>query len=99
MNKNVLALALSSLLFVPCFPSQAQLPAQVTRIGFLSAASPSAMFTRLAAFKEGLRELGYVEGKNIAIESSYAEGKLDQLRELATELARLKVAVIISGGP
>jgi len=57
------------------------------------------MSTRVDAFRQGLRELGYVEGKNIFIESRYAEGKLDDLRELATDLVHLKIDVIVSGGP
>jgi putative tryptophan/tyrosine transport system substrate-binding protein len=99
MRKKIFGLTLSAMLFALCFPAVAQQPAKVPHIGFLSAASPSAMSTRLAPFKQGLRELGYVEGKNISIESRYAEGKLDHLRELATELVRLKVAVMVSGGP
>jgi len=57
------------------------------------------MSTRVDAFRQGLRELDYVEGKNIFIESRYAEGKLDDLRELATDLVHLKIDVIVSGGP
>jgi putative tryptophan/tyrosine transport system substrate-binding protein len=79
--------------------ARAQQPAKVSRIGFLSAASPSSMSARVEAFRQGLRELGYVEGKNIVIESRYAEGKLDRLSELAAELVRLKLEVIVSGGP
>ena len=61
--------------------------------------SPSAISARLEAFRHGLRELGYVEGKNIVVEERYAQGKLDRLRELAAELVRLKVDVIVSAGP
>ena len=53
---------------------------------------------RIEAFRQGLRELGYVEGKNIVIEWRYAEGKLDRLPALAAELVRLKVDIIVSGG-
>ena len=60
---------------------------------------PSAIAARVEAFRRGLRELGYVEGKNIVIEWRYAEGKLDRLTELAAELVRLKVDVIVSAGP
>ena len=52
---------------------------KVRRIGFLASASPSAVSHRMEAFREGLRELGYVEGKNIVIEYRYAEGKLDRV--------------------
>ncbi len=77
----------------------AQQPKKVPRIGYLSATSPSVNPTRLEAFRQGLRELGYVEGKNIIIEWRYAEGKLDRLPLLAAELVRLKVDVIVTGGP
>ena len=77
---------------------QAQ-PPKILRIGFLSAASASAVSARDAAFRQRLRELGYVEGKNIIIEWRYAEGKRERLREFAAELVRLKVDAIVSGGP
>ncbi len=79
--------------------AEAQQPKKVPRIGFLSATSPSTISARLEAFRQGLRELGYVEGKNIVIEYRYAEGKLDRLSELAAELVRLKVDIIVSAGP
>ena len=63
------------------------------------ATSPSANAARIEAFRQGLRELGYVEGKNIVIEWRYAEGKLDRLPALAAELVRLKVDVIVTAGP
>src|SRR5437870_6170277 len=78
---------------------EAQQPMKIPRIGFLSATSPSAIAARVEAFRRGLRELGYVEGKNIVIEWRYAEGKLDRLSELAAELVGLKVDVIVSAGP
>ena len=81
------------------FPPQAQQPKKVPRIGYLSAASPSAIAARTEAFRQGLRELGYVEGKNIVIEWRYAEGKLDRLPALAAELVRLKVDIIVTAGP
>jgi len=77
----------------------AQQPTKVPRIGYLSATSPSTSPARTEAFRQGLRELGYVEGKNIVIEWRYAEGKLDRQSELAAELVRLKVDVIITAGP
>jgi putative ABC transport system substrate-binding protein len=79
--------------------AQAQQPAKVPRIGFLGATSPSAISARLDAFRQGLRELGYVEGKNILIEYRYAEAKLDRLPALAAELVRLKVDVMVLAGP
>jgi putative tryptophan/tyrosine transport system substrate-binding protein len=80
-------------------PAEAQQPKKVPRIGFLSAASPSTISARIDAFRQGLRELGYLEGKNIFIEWRFAEGKLDRLPALATELVRLKVEVIVTAGP
>ena len=66
-----------------CFPADAQQQAKVPRIGFLVASSASFYSSRIEAFRQGLRELGYVEGKNIVIEYRFAEGKEDRLRELA----------------
>jgi putative ABC transport system substrate-binding protein len=79
--------------------ADAQQPKKVRRIGYLSGSSPSANATRYEAFGQGLRELGYVEGKDILIEHRYAEGKLDRLPVLAAELFRLNVEVIVTGGP
>jgi putative ABC transport system substrate-binding protein len=79
--------------------AQAQQPTKIPRIGFLAGASLSAIAGRTEAFRQGLRELGYVEGKNIIIEYRYAEGKLDRLPALAVELVRLKVDVIVTAGP
>jgi putative ABC transport system substrate-binding protein len=80
------------------FPARAQQPKKIPRIGYLGASSASAASVRVEAFRQGLRELGYVEGKNIVIEYRFAEGKLDRLPALAAELVRLKVNVIVTGG-
>jgi putative ABC transport system substrate-binding protein len=77
---------------------EAQQTAKTPRIGFLSATSPSTISSRLDAFREGLRELGYTDGKNIVIEYRFAEGKLDRVKELAAELQGLKVDLIVSAG-
>ncbi len=79
--------------------AEAQQPKKVPLVGFLSSVSPSSISARTEAFRKGLREFGYVEGKNIVIEWRYAEGNADRLRELAAELVRLKVDVIVTGGP
>src|SRR5262245_12215050 len=79
--------------------AQAQQPTKIPRIGFLSASSAAALAARTEAFRQGLCELGYAEGKDIIVEWRYAEGKLDRQRELAAELMRLKVEVIVSAGP
>ena len=92
-------LALCSTLLALCLPVQAQQPTKVPRIGFLFALSPSLVSARIEAFRQGMRELGYVEGKNIVIEWRFAEEKPDRLPTLAAELVRLKVDIIVTGGP
>ena len=79
--------------------AEAQQPGKVPRIGFLSTTFPSNLPARLEAFRQGLRELGYVEGKNIIIDYRYGEGKIDHLPVLSDELVRLKVDVIVTSGP
>ena len=74
-----------------------QQPAKVPRIGFLQASSPSVNRHFADAFRQGLRAFGYVEGQNIAIEERWAEGKFERLPDLAAELVRLKVDVIVVG--
>jgi putative tryptophan/tyrosine transport system substrate-binding protein len=78
---------------------EAQQPTKVPRIGFLSATSRSAISARTEALHQGLRELGYVEGKNITIEYRFADGKVDHVLQNAAELVRLKVDVIVTAGP
>ncbi len=78
--------------------ADAQQPAKVWRIGVLVSNSPSLNASRDEALRQGLRELGYVQGQNIIMEYRYAEGKLDRLPDLATELVGLKVDVIVVGG-
>jgi len=98
-SKKVSCLVLCAVLLALNFPAEAQQPTKVPLIGFLDATSPSTIPARLEAFRQGLRELGYVEGKNIHIEYRWAEGKFDRLPNLASELVRLKVDVIVTGGP
>ena len=76
----------------------AQQPTKIPRIGFLAGVALPALSSRIEAFRQGLRELGYVEGKNIIIEWRSAEGKIDRLPALAAELARLNVDVIVTTG-
>jgi len=80
------------------FPAQAQQPKKVPRIGYLSTGDAATESTRAEAIRLALRERGYIEGQNIATEYRYAEGKLDRLPELAAELVRLKVDIILTGG-
>ena len=80
------------------FPLEAQQPKKVSRIGYLSAADPARESVRAEAIRLALRELGYIEGQNIAIEYRYAEGKRDRYPELVAELVRLKVDIIVAAG-
>ena len=80
------------------FATFAQLSAKMPRIGFLGSESASNQATRLEALRAGLRELGYVEGKNLIIEIRWADGKYDRLAALAAELVNLKVSVIVASG-
>jgi putative ABC transport system substrate-binding protein len=100
MSKKVTRLTLCAILLVLHFPAEAQQPARIPRIGILIAASTSFYSARVEALRQRLRELGYVEGKNIVIEYRYAEGKLERLPDLAAELVQLKVDVIVTApGP
>jgi ABC-type uncharacterized transport system substrate-binding protein len=99
MKKQILALSFGAVLLALCSSAMAQQPKKVPRIGFLLATFASVQESRLEAFRQGLRDLGYIEGQNITIEYRWAEGKLDRLPDLAAELVRLKVDVIVTGGP
>ena len=99
MKRRIFAVALCTVLFALCVSAHAQQPTKIPRIGLLFTATPSAAAARIEAFRQGLRELGYVEGKNILIEQRYAEGQLNHMNELAAELVRLKVDVIVTIGP
>ena len=98
MHHKVILFLLAASVLICFHPADAQQPAKIPRIGFLSGQSLSNISTRTEAFRQGLRELGYVEGKNIVIEWRFAEGKLDRLPALAAELVRLKVDVIVTSG-
>jgi len=78
---------------------QAQQAREVSRIGFLTNNSASTFAAGDAAFRQGLRELGRIEGKNIEINWRYAEGNSERLRQMLTELIRSEVKVIVTGGP
>jgi putative ABC transport system substrate-binding protein len=95
-TKFLMCLLTTALLSVAPFV-QAQQAGKVARIGILSS-TPSAAAQRLETFRQGLRDLGWVEGKNIIIEYRYSEGRIDREPELAAELVRLKVDVIFVGG-
>jgi putative ABC transport system substrate-binding protein len=95
---RLLISGLFALLFAFCIPVQAQQLTKVPRIGWLTASPLSGATDRTEAFRNGLRELGYIEGKNIVIEWRFAEGKADRVPELLADLVRLKVDVIVTGG-
>jgi putative ABC transport system substrate-binding protein len=98
MIRKVLQLLLAHFILTTSAPSEAQQPAKVPRIGYLGGVSFSVNSARIEAFRQGLRELGYIDGKSIAIEWRSAEVKPERQRELAAELVRLKVDVIVTDG-
>ena len=99
MTKKIILLALCSLLLAPCSAVEAQQPTKIPRIGILSPGSSAFPGrARYDSFRQGLRKLGYIEGKNIFIEIRTAEGKQDRLSDFATELVKLKVDVIVTAG-
>jgi ABC-type uncharacterized transport system substrate-binding protein len=98
MSKKVFFWLLITVCLINIVPAQAQQTTKIPRVGYLSSNSIAAMSARTEAFRQGLRELGYAEGKNIVIEWRSSEGKLDRLPELAAGLVRLNVDVIVSAG-
>jgi putative tryptophan/tyrosine transport system substrate-binding protein len=98
-NLKWLGLSVTAFVLMVVAVAQAQQATKVPRIGLLMGTSASAISARIEAFRQGLRELGYVEGKNIVIELRSTEGKLDRLPDRAVELVRLKVDVILTTGP
>jgi putative ABC transport system substrate-binding protein len=99
MTKKLFLSASAVLILVLSASADAQQSAKIPRIGILVTNSPSTIAARIDAFLQGLRELGYVEGKNIVVEFRSGEGKLDRLPALAAELVRLNVDVILAAGP
>ena len=97
----VLGLALCSVLLAPCSPAEAQQPGKIFRIGYLEQSTASGNVVLLEAFWQEMRKLGWIEGKNITIEYRFAEQKPERIPELAAELVRLKVDLIVvtGGGP
>jgi putative ABC transport system substrate-binding protein len=99
MNTRIALWLLATILLITLSSAEAQGSVKIPRIGFLASVSPSTISARTDAFRQGLRELGYVEGKNIIIEWRHAEEKPDRLSEFVAELVRLKVDVIVSAAP
>ena len=98
MKRKITILALSAMLLALCSSAEAQQPKKVWRIGYLSAFDAASESARSEAIRRALRELGYVEGQNIATEYRYAEGKQDRFPELVAELVRLKADIIVVAG-
>ena len=98
MSKKITGLALGVMLLAISSQADAQQPKKVARIGFLAPATRTGYQHYTDAFLQGLRELGYVEGQNIVIEYRWADGNFERLPELAADLVRLKVDVIVAPG-
>ena len=99
MNKKIIVFILATVILPSVHLAEAQQAGKVPRIGWLDVSSPNPEVLRLIElFRQGLRDLGWVEGQNIAVEYRYAEGKAERLSELAAELVRLKVDVIVTAG-
>jgi ABC-type uncharacterized transport system substrate-binding protein len=95
---GVLSILFVVLLLAVAVMADAQQPKKVPRIGYLSAIEPASESSRSEAILNGLRDLGYIEGQNIAIEYRYSEGKVDRAPQLAADLVRLKVDIIVVAG-
>jgi len=98
MKKKITSLTFIALLFALCSSVEAQQPKKVPRIGYLAGFDPAHESARFERIRLALRELGYIEGQNIAFEYRHADGKSDRYPELATELVRLKVDIIVVEG-
>lgn len=97
-NRRKLVIALGATLLSLSFPIEGQQLTKVFRIGVLISGSASTHKSRIYAFRQGLREMSYVEGKNVVLEFRYAEGKRERFADLAAEMVRLKPDVIVVGG-
>jgi putative ABC transport system substrate-binding protein len=98
IKRKITVLTLCTLLFALYASAEAQQPKKVPRIGYISALDPASESFRSEPIRQALRELGYIEGQNIATENRYAEGKVHRYPELAAELVRLKVDLIVVAG-
>jgi putative ABC transport system substrate-binding protein len=99
MNRRTAIRRVATFFLTTASLAEAQQPKKVPRIGYLSQRDPARDSARIEAIRLALRERGYIEGQNIAIEYRYAEGKRDRYAELAAELVRLKVDIIVAAGP
>src|SRR5262249_52558201 len=98
VRKEIVCVVFGVLLLALGSPAEAQQAKKVHRIGYLLSGDPATESVRSEGIRLALRERGYIEGQNIAFEYRYAEGKQDRLPELAAELVRLKVDIIVVGG-
>src|SRR5947208_12556407 len=98
MRKNVMHLTLCAMLLALCSSVAAQQPKKIPRIGFLGNSTPALEENLVGPFREGLRDLGYIEGKNIVIEWRWAEGKYERFPTLIAELIALNVDLIVTAG-
>ncbi|HEY7221231.1 MAG TPA: ABC transporter substrate-binding protein [Candidatus Binatia bacterium] len=98
MRRKGIGFALSAMLFALSVCAEAQQPGKTARIGLLGGMSASTFAARMTVFRQQFRDLGYVEGENIAFEERWAEGKLDRLNALAAELVKAKVDVLVTFG-
>jgi putative tryptophan/tyrosine transport system substrate-binding protein len=96
MRKRVLGFTLSTLLLALCSSAEAQQPTKITRIGYVSGSGdPKTPGPNVEAFRQGLRDLGYIEGKNILVEYRFMEGTVDSIPSLVAELVELKIDVLV----
>ena len=98
MKRKITVFALCAMLFALCSSADAQQTGKVPRIGFLDASNASGIAVLLDAFRQELLKLGWIEGKNITIEYRFAEQKRERVPELAADLVRLKVDLIVASG-
>src|SRR5215813_979198 len=98
MTRRIIVFTLCAMLFALSVSANAQQTGKVARIGFLDRSTASGSAGLLEAFRQELRKLGWIEGKNITIEYRFAEQKCERLPEVAAELARLKVDIIVVSG-
>src|SRR5712692_9888047 len=98
MNKKIIVSLLATLILTSVHPAEAQQPKKVHRIGYLSSGDAARESARSEGIRLAVRERGYIEGQNIATEYRYTEGKRERLPDLAADLVRLKVDVIVAGG-
>src|SRR5262249_23938313 len=98
MKRKITVLTLCALLLALCASAEAQQPTKIPQIGYLSYGSEEIDKSLVAALQQGLRELGYLEGRNIVIEQRYAAGRSEKLPEVLAELIRLKLDVLVTAG-